>query len=486
MSTGQASAAKLRKVEGTAEPKRPPFGCLDVPAFGPRVLIFLHMPHVVPHVVARIREAVAELFAREPRVVLAVSGGVDSMVLLDAAAHVRPAGASVVVASFDHGTGAAASSATALVAREGGRRTLAVVLGNAPREEAGAHAGEAAWRIARWTFLRGVAESNRAVVATAHTCDDHLETVVMRIMRGAGARGLAALLAPSPVARPLLSFTRDEILAYATAQRLAWHDDPTNRDRRFLRNRVRLDLLPALRRVRPALPEELLALSRAAARIRATTDAVARSAIRERGAGAVAVSLDAVSVLTLDAHPLIWQSLAATAGITLDRRGTERLVCFATEGRSGTRIPLSGGFEAVRRDDVVVLRRRRSVLPPALPLRLAAPTEFGPWRFCPRPSATINRDAPGDPWVAWLPADADVTIRAWRDGDRVAAPGPTGTRRVKRFFSDRRIPAADREGWPVVLAGEEIIWIPGVRRADAAAVRSGRPAVCIVCERLLR
>src|SRR5688500_5311012 len=175
-------------------------------------------------------------------IVLAVSGGLDSMVLMHAAAAEPVARARLMVGTFDHGTGAFARRATSLVERE----ASALGLGVSVRRAALAGAGEAAWRDARWAFLRELASDVGGRVATAHTVDDHLATIVMRTLRGAGARGLAGLAADSPVLRPFLHLTRSQLAAYARRQGIPHLEDPSNSSRRYLRNRVRHDLLPAI------------------------------------------------------------------------------------------------------------------------------------------------------------------------------------------------------------------------------------------------
>src|SRR5579862_9369880 len=149
-------------------------------------------------------EAVAKALAGKPRLVLAVSGGTDSMALLDAAAHVARSRVAAV-ATFDHGTGEPARQAAALVADAAMARNLRVVVGQAST----IGRTEAEWRAARWSFLRDVARSSHASIVAAHTRDDQIETVVMRIMRSAGARGLAGLYADSDVIRPLLDVPRE-------------------------------------------------------------------------------------------------------------------------------------------------------------------------------------------------------------------------------------------------------------------------------------
>lgn len=430
---------------------------------------------------------------------LAVSGGLDSSVLLEAVGRVasRERRRSIVVATFDHGTGPHASAAVAHVrggaVRWGMRCDSAVA---APGLQ-----GEAAWRAARWDFLRGVARdlSSSATIVTAHTRDDQVETIVMRMLRGAGARGLSALAAPSTVRRPFLALSRSELARYARERGVDWVEDPTNADRRFLRNRVRHDLLPALLAVAPSLDAELVAVGERAAALRADCRALLAPLVTEVAPGHVRVEALPDASWSDEARALFHQTVAEFAGLALDWRGTERLGAFSVSGREGRRIPLSGGFEAVHRGTGLELRRRRgeSVAPVPLALRPET-TSFGAWHFRALPEATEasaahagNGARPtgedgddgdvGDAWRAWLPADLPLEVRAWRAGDRMASSG-SGPRRVKRFLSDKRVAAADREGWPVVVADGEIVWIPGVRRARAATARSGRPRVCVVCE----
>ena len=132
---------------------------------------------------------------------------------------------------------------------------------------------EAAWRDARWSFLNRVARAYKARVATAHTRDDQVETVVMRLLRGAGARGLAALAAPSPVVRPWLAVSRAEVAAWASAEKLPYLDDPTNATVHFLRGRMRHDLLPLLEGSSAGFADAMIRVGERAARWRIELDA---------------------------------------------------------------------------------------------------------------------------------------------------------------------------------------------------------------------
>jgi len=297
-------------------------------------------------------EAVAKALAGKPRVILAVSGGTDSMALLDAAARVAPSRISAV-ATFDHRTGDAAQAAAGHVAEQVMARGLRVVVGHA-RALAST---EAQWRAARWTFLRSVAREARAPIVTAHTRDDQVETVVMRIMRAAGARGIAGLYADSDVIRPLIDVPRSATEAYVREWSVPVIDDPTNYSRKHLRNRVRLDLLPALRRARPDFDTEMLEMAQRAATWRRDVERLVKGFCPvDRMGNQYAVAVADLAGYDAASLAIIWPAIAARAGVTLDWRGTSRVVAFTTGGRVGSSIQLSGGVEVARTRAQFVIR----------------------------------------------------------------------------------------------------------------------------------
>lgn len=299
-----------------------------------------------------IRSEVRTALAGHDSVVLAVSGGVDSMVMLDAARH---SGRDLVVATFDHRTSAASAAATALVERRCGEVGLPCVVGRA-RERV---TGEAAWRGQRWGFLRRVARDSGERVATAHTRDDQVETVFMRILRDAGPRGIAGLYARSDTLRPLLGTSRAEVEAYAREHSIAYVDDPSNLSRRHLRNRVRLDILPAIVAARPEFPDELLDL---AARAAVWRESVARIVdvlgVERHADGSLFVARGVLESYDERELAILWPEIAARTDVTMDRRGTHRVAAFTIHGATGSSIQLSGGIEVVRTRSHFALRRK--------------------------------------------------------------------------------------------------------------------------------
>lgn len=312
------------------------------------------------------------------RWLLAVSGGRDSMVLLDAMASAR--GHEIAaVATFDHGTGRAAARAAAMVVREAESRGLPVVQGVA---RADLPHTEAAWRAARHGFLDGWARELEAQVVTAHTRDDQIETVVLRLLRDAGPRGLAGMLASSPQrhgeaslssrdrVRPLLTVPRALVHAYHAARKLAVVEDPSNARLDHARNRVRAEILPALERVRPGFSEWCWDLGVRAAALREGLDAAVREHVEvhhvageSESSRVVVVKAAAFAGLASDAWAMLWPAVAARAGVVMDRRGITRASHWAPRSVPGQEIQLAGGAAISRTGATFVLRGT----PPAAP-----------------------------------------------------------------------------------------------------------------------
>jgi tRNA(Ile)-lysidine synthase len=432
-------------------------------------------------VVRAIEVSVQQLLARRQRLVLAVSGGADSAVLLEAVSRLRRPSHHIVVASVDHGTGEAATESTAMTVAAAARVGLPAISErlSLPRHD------EASLRSARWQFLRRVADSQDAPVVTAHSLDDHIETVVMRILRGSSARGLAGLRAQSDIERPLLEHRRETIHEYARLRGVAFVEDPSNSSLGYLRNRVRLDMLPAIRRVRPGFEVDLLEISRRAAALREDVHSVAQRFVLDgHGEGLVRLDADALNDLPDESLRLLLPALVAGSGVTLDRRGLVRLASVV-RSRAGTRGQLSGGYDAVRTRVDVTVSKPSPVDPSVLRLREKGETKFGSFRFRAEPGATILDEVStsANPWRIYIPRSAEPVVRQWHPGDRLRTDLKGGQRKVKRFFADAGIVGPLRAGWPVVVCGADVIWIPGVKASQAAVRDEGR-MVHYTCERI--
>lgn len=183
-----------------------------------------------------------EINVQPGKYVVAVSGGVDSMVLLDLLR--RHPGVEVIVAHIDHGIRPDSADDRKLVEAVARTHGLPFVY-----EEArlGKAASEAVARQARYDFLRRVKHDVGAqAIVTAHHQDDVLETAVINLLRGTGRKGLSSLQSTAEIKRPLLNLSKAQIRTYAETQQLDWREDSTNQDESYLRNYVRRRLLPRL------------------------------------------------------------------------------------------------------------------------------------------------------------------------------------------------------------------------------------------------
>lgn len=291
---------------------------------------------------AKVLNAARSALAGHERVVLAVSGGLDSMALMDAVAQLIGTRSSVLVATFDHRTGSHASKAARLVESRANALGFRSVVGVAGKVCIKEHE----WRQQRWDFLRSTGEQFRAPIFTAHTLDDQIETVFIRILRDSGPRGLAGLYAESDVVRPFLEISRSDLEKYAAERHLKFVEDPSNVSRAYLRNRVRHDLLPAIRKSRPAFPASLLRIARMAAQWREEMEqAVSQIDVTARNDGSIRVARCDLAGYDAESLRTLWPAIAAKAGVVMDRRGTHRLAEFTMKGHTGSSIQLSGGVE---------------------------------------------------------------------------------------------------------------------------------------------
>jgi tRNA(Ile)-lysidine synthase len=338
-----------------------------------------------------------------------------------------------------------------------------------------------AFRSARYGFLEDVADQVEAErIATGHQADDQAETVLFRILRGTGLRGLGGIPERrGRIVRPLLPFERDEILAWLEARGIEWLEDPSNADSRWARGRLRTEVLPALEEARGEPVEPALrALASTARRAdRALEDVAQRAEERVRrrpGADALpgwdddAVILDRDVLLESPDEIVarVVRRLARRLGVELTRGGPRSAVQFIIEGRSGGWIDLGDGLELAREFDRIVVGRSRE---PAPDTRLEIPGR-GPgrgevWIGGRRWHVTWGDGSASDPRLTVdLAVDAvhfPLEARGRRAGDRLRRAGGDG--KLKKAFRTERIPASTRDHVPLLAEPpNRVVWAAGV------------------------
>jgi len=421
------------------------------------------------------------------RVLVAVSGGADSAGLLHALHALAPSlRLTLHVLHVDHGLRADSSHDAAFVQAMAARLGVACEVVRVTVSAGGSPEAQA--RAARYAALEGCAERvGAARIAVGHTRDDQAETVLMRVLEGAGPRGLAGIpFQRGRVIRPLLEVSRREIVAALRSLDISWMEDPSNLDRAFFRNRVRHHILPFLAMASGADP--VAALNRTAVRMRAlveTLDARAEAELKR-----LAVVTEDEVVLP---HPLLSVMPRAVAATVL-RLAASRLGCRAPlrawAHRGLSRVlcerPLRRPF---RLGGVVVevsgaqVRLAARPRPPLGTHALVVPgctllDEIGAFVEARVVSADGYELPRARDRVAFDvdALSAPLIVRARRPGDHVDAFGG-GERRVKSLLIDAKVPRWERARVPVIEAGGQVVWVAGLRRAAAAPLTSSTRSV---------
>ncbi|MBI3248364.1 MAG: tRNA lysidine(34) synthetase TilS [Deltaproteobacteria bacterium] len=356
--------------------------------------------------------------------------------------------------------------------------------------------GIEAWaRAERYRFFAQMKEQCALdAVAVAHTRDDQAETVLLRLLRGTSRRGLAGM--PSQregwIIRPLLGCSRHEVMAYLTAGKLPYAMDASNSDVRYTRNRIRHLLLPLLEReFSPQIRRNLVQLAESLRPEEDWLEAQAQAACAR-----VADGPSRLSVARLHEEPQalllrilrVWLERSRQSGDLGFQHLTS--VCALAEGRVRGEVELPGGW-VVRREgkSLVFLAKLRKVptLAYAYPLvpgnSLTIP-ETGWEVACSLPilwNADVKEAVLRDPWRALVDVNAlsgPLAVRSMRPGDRMQPFGMQGHRKVHDIFVDKKVAARQRPGWPLVVCGETILWIPGCGRGELAKVTSETRHVC--------
>ena len=436
------------------------------------------------------------------RIVAAVSGGPDSMALLLLLEQLRePLDFDLHVAHADHGLRSEESREDAGFVESAARDMgLPATIGRLDVDalRAGRRMSlEEAAREARYAFLVETAAGlGASAIALGHTADDQAETVFMHLLRGSGTSGLAGMPTVShlpasrygermALVRPLLDFTKAETRAYCELRGVRPREDSSNSSLEFTRNRVRLELMPQLGQYNPRFREALLRLSASAAH---DLDFLEQAAGEARQTLGVELEQGGISVLrsgfvalhaAVQRHVLrlVYRELAG-ATKELTHRHVEDMVRLSS-GRAGAWMALPGGLRFKVGYDTLRLAPAgdpTAAAPLAGEHALSIPGETCVGEWCIRAELLPHARgiAEGGSHIAVLDADRAghrLCVRSRRPGDRITPLGMTGSRKVQDVMVDDKTPAAERDGVPLVVSENGVVWVVGHRLAHWARVR---------------
>ncbi len=470
-------------------------------------------------VLDRVRQYIEEqdLLTPSAVVVVGVSGGPDSLCLLDLLQRLSAEWRLTLhVAHLNHHLRPEAAAEAERVRAEAEQRGWPFHTEAADVRAHAQHAQqsiEEAARHLRYDFLARVARAAEAsVIAVAHTADDQAETVLMHFLRGCGLAGLRGMLPktevrgekwevrelhptshlPSPTSifliRPLLLISRAEVEAYCAERGLRPVHDPTNADTTYFRNRLRHELLPELETYNPNLRAVLGRMAAVAAGEHELLGEVVDALWKRNARAGLQVEFDRERWLTLTVPEQRALLRRAIHYLRVEERDVdfaplERAVRFSRRAAPGRRCEVLGGLQLKITTTAIILRDEHyQPVRADTPLLTAAGQLAPEWRF------TAERLAPG----AWSLADATawrvyvdaaqvlgpLHVRGRFPGDRFQPLGLGGHRvKLSDFMINAKVDEALRERWPLVVCGDDIVWVAGLRLDERFKVTEATPSV---------
>jgi tRNA(Ile)-lysidine synthase len=385
--------------------------------------------------------------AGEPLLVL-LSGGPDSVCLLDVSIQLE-AGVAALHVNYGLREGADADESFC--------RDLCDRLGvplTVERAKEAPGGNVQAW--ARELRYAAAERTTASDYATGHTLSDQAETVVYRLATSSGRR---ALLGMEPrrgrLVRPLLEITREDTRDWCRGRGLEWREDPSNEDTYYARARVRHEVMPHLRELNPAAERNIAETARRLREEEELVEAAVDAALERLG------SAPELAALRREPAGLARLLLTRAAGVALSPERTAEILGLTDQGTH--ELDVGEGVRAVvEYGRVRFARGPEAASPEPVALPVPGAVRFGDWDV---------EAAPGEGGEAVLSAEqlgTEVTVRAWRDGDRMRPAGLGGTKSLQDLFTDRKVPRALRRTLPVVEANGEVVWVAGVAAAERA------------------
>jgi tRNA(Ile)-lysidine synthase len=452
--------------------------------------------------IAIVHQAIAAALSRisiQPAttILVAVSGGADSTALLHAMLELREQfGVRIAAAHLNHRLRGAESDRDENFVREMCSHLDVELM--VERADGLLHSSnlEEQARDARHNFLNHAADSiDAAHIALAHHADDQAETVLMRLLRGAGVAGLAAMseCRPGRLIRPMLALRRTDIIAYIRELDLPYVEDGSNASPFFLRNRIRHQLLPKLEdQYAPGLGQRLVEL---AGEMRSLDELVTEIAEREIESMRTALppdddalELQNFSRLNRAVQAAVIRTFIAERVGDLRRFGRihiDAILKLVLGGGPSDSIDLPGGWRAVREYNLLHLKNTqpKTSLDYMVPLSFDGMTrvEEAGYMFEASIISASGAHLPASPSVAMFDlrgvAESGLIVRNFSAGDRIQPLGMRGVKKVKSVFIDRKVPQFRRASFPVITLEGVPVWLPGLTRGIQAPVSSATETV---------
>ena len=434
-----------------------------------------------------------EAWEPDEPVIVAVSGGVDSVVLLDLMGRlpedVKP---NIIIAHVNHHLRGISDDEESAVRKLAERYTVPVHVHHWRKEDHPDSGIENAARDIRYSFFKEIAQrmGSRAVL-TAHHKDDQVETILMKLVRGSALEELKGMSdkradGAVTVVRPLLPFKKADLLSYAGYRQLQWEEDESNTSEKYTRNRFRQSIIPLLKMENPALEDHLIRLTEdldSLLRISAPRIEEYKKEMLSFEEHALCISIpaliqtdEALQRRILSSGVKEWSKSQA---YMLGHKHIQIIIDWLKSSHPNTTLDLPGELIAERMYDRCMIRKKEydSIHQVETEVKIEKKLAVDQWieldngsvvglltyeSFRARKSSQNERHL----FLGIPPHNTPLTIRHRHKGDRMTVRGMTGTKKVKDIFIDQKIPRKDREQiWVVTDSTGRILWVPDIKES---------------------
>ncbi len=422
-----------------------------------------------------------ELLHSKQKILLAVSGGVDSTVMLDAFSELKHEwNLKLGIAHVNHQLRGAESNADEKFVRSlAAKYECPIFVSRVPTKQRAREEGvsiQESARELRYAFFQKQRKAFGAdAVATAHNADDNAETVLFNLCRGTGIAGLAGIPVRQKegnIIRPLLFAERKEIEAYARGMRISFREDSSNRSEKYSRNFLRHTIFPALkRRINPAIAQTLQHTSEimklCSEYVNGEVEESLQQLFHERK-GEVSLNVEQLrrkhSLLQLEIFRTLLERIYVEPSF-------ERIAAVHSliHAQKGTVVECGGGWVAERSASEIIFHKKNKRAAFGRKLTVPGTITVNGCSLTVKEKNTPPTHFEDDPQRAYVDAGTlkfPLTVRAWKNGDRFIPLGMNKEKKVSDFFIDQKIPLFRKRTIPIVTSGDAIVWIAGLRLDD--------------------
>ncbi|MCH8927495.1 MAG: tRNA lysidine(34) synthetase TilS [Candidatus Marinimicrobia bacterium] len=425
-----------------------------------------------------------DLLKKGDSILAAVSGGVDSIVMLHLLHEIsEETGISLTVVHFNHQLRDEESKRDAEFVKNLSEKlniscTVKLIDVKSLSEKEGISVQDAGHRLRRKAQLDLVEEYGFDSVATAHHKDDQLETLLMRLISGAGPQGMSGIsIKEESYIRPLLFADKQQITQYAERKKIEWVEDSSNRNNKYIRNKIRLEVIPTLKEINPSAAEvasrTAITFGRLTSDLEDLSDKILEKSILSEGKSEIILAIPELSnYFNMIGYFMINRALKRIdrESPTVLNRQFNDLAKLVETGSTGSEIILSDGYRVLKdRDRLIIYNNTEDIND--VQIKIGIPTHYRDMvletnRVQWDSDSQFPQDVQHEVVDNRLIDGGVLKLRRWKEGDRIHPLGLKGTKKVSDILTEAKMPLNRKRAFPIVEYDGDVVWVCGIRLSD--------------------